>query len=154
MKPVICNPWVLRPPGNYDHKTKTRMHSSRMRTTRSSSRPGGLSPPGTPRDQTPRDQAPPGTRHSPRGQTHTCKHITLPQTSFPGSKKISILIWRLHVIHVIIKEPTNYCWLVRVSYFIYSGSAETFQRFGGGKNQKKNSTCWLVLVVCNGFQSF
>ena len=55
-----------------------------------------------PQDQAPPDQAPlgpgnpPGTRHSPLdqapppgpgtpcGQTHTCKHITLPQTSFAG----------------------------------------------------------------------
>ena len=89
----------------------TRMHSNRMRTARSSSRPGGGgSPPGTsPQDQTPpRDQAPAGSRHSPSwdqtppppgpgtllpgpdtppyGQTHTCKHITLPQTSFAGGK--------------------------------------------------------------------
>ena len=45
----------------------TRMHSSRMRTAHSSSRRGGGSFPGT----TP-----------PRGQTHTCKHITLPQTDW------------------------------------------------------------------------
>ena len=93
----------------------TRMHSSRMRTARSSSRPGGLhqAPPGTrhpSRDQAPPwDQIPFRTRHTlqrrppsrpgtppgadppgpgtpPRGQTHTCKHITLPQTSFAGSK--------------------------------------------------------------------
>ena len=74
-----------------------------MRTTRSSSCRGGLNqaPPQTrhpPWEQTPPlgagtllqgaapshrpgnspDQAPP------RGQTHTCKHITLPQTSFAG----------------------------------------------------------------------
>ena len=60
-----------------------------MRTARSSSRPGG-SPPGSPPDQAARDQAPPprpGTppwtiHPPPRGQT--CKHITLPQTSFAG----------------------------------------------------------------------
>ena len=79
-----------------------------MRTARSSSRwrgspPGiplepdslgaGTPPPraGTPLvpdppDQTPPDQAPPRTRPPPRGQTHTCKHITLPQTSFAGGK--------------------------------------------------------------------
>ena len=67
---------------------ETRMHSSRMRTARSSSRPGGL------------HQAPPGTRHIPRdqasrpcGQTHTCKHITLPQTSFASGKKEESLEW-------------------------------------------------------------
>ena len=32
----------------------------------------------------PWDQAPP----SPCGQTHTCKHITLPQTSFAGGKNL------------------------------------------------------------------
>ena len=51
------------------------MHSSRMRTARSSSRPGG-SPSGTPREQKP-----------PCKQTHACKHITLPQTSFAGGNK-------------------------------------------------------------------
>ena len=85
------------------------MHSRRMRTARRGSLPGG-SPPGTP----PRTGPPPGTRHPlgqappqdqtppwdqaplrdqmpplwdqapPCGQTHTCKHITLPQTSFAG----------------------------------------------------------------------
>ena len=72
-----------------------------MRTARSSSRRKG-SPPGTPlgsgtplgpdplgpdpQDQTPLDQAPHPhwTRHPPYGQAHTCKHITLPQTSFAG----------------------------------------------------------------------
>ena len=48
--------------------------------------------PGTP----PPDQAPPGTRHPPDqappcGQTDTCKHITLPQTSFAGGNN---KIWR------------------------------------------------------------
>ena len=59
-----------------------------MRTARSSSRPGGLHQPL--RDQAPppgpgthRDQAPPT-----RGQTHTRKHITLPQTSFAGGNNI------------------------------------------------------------------
>ena len=73
-----------------------------MRTARSSSRRGGLHqvpprpephPPeqatpraGTPRDQTPQNQTTgPGTPH---GQTHTCKHITLPQTLFAGGKYI------------------------------------------------------------------
>ena len=60
-----------------------------MRTARSSSRPGGVSirhpqdhapPPGT---GTPPDQAPP------RGQTHACKHITLPQTSFAGGNDMN-----------------------------------------------------------------
>ena len=74
----------------------TRMHSSRMHTAHSSSHPGWC-PPGTPcpQDETPlgpgtlpgpdpppQDKAPP-----PREQTHTCKHITLPQTSFAGSNK-------------------------------------------------------------------
>ena len=69
---------------------KTRMHSSRMRTARSSSRRGGVStrhppwdhaPPGpcTPPEQAPREQTSPSC-----GQTHACKHITLPQTSFAG----------------------------------------------------------------------
>ena len=78
----------------------TRMHSSRMRTARSSSRLGRLHqapptrtrPPGPgtpqtmqpPQDQAPPTPAPPGTKHPPCGQTHTCKHITLPQTSFAG----------------------------------------------------------------------
>ena len=47
--------------------------------------PLGPDPPGT-RD--PRDQAPPGTRHPPCGQTHTCKHIILPQTSFMGGNNV------------------------------------------------------------------
>ena len=86
------------------------MHSSRMRTARSSSRPGGLHqapppgpdpplsrhPPGPdPRGPDPRRAGtppgpgtPPGTRHPPSGQTDTCKHITLPQTSFAGGNKI------------------------------------------------------------------
>ena len=46
-----------------------------MRTARSSSRPGGGG----------LFQAPP-----PCGQTHTCKHITLPQTSFAGGKNTQI----------------------------------------------------------------
>ena len=48
----------------------------------------------------PRDQTPPRTRHPPRnqaprpcGQTHTCKHITLPQTSFASGKKEGSLEW-------------------------------------------------------------
>ena len=90
---------------------KTRMHSSRMRTVCSSSR-RGVSTRHTPRPKSrprgpgtppPPQQAPPGTRHSPqehppeqapprtrhpppRGQTHACKHIKLPQTSFAGGK--------------------------------------------------------------------
>ena len=62
-----------------------------MRTARSSSRPGG-STPGTPLWE----QALPGSRYAPRpgtplcGQTHACKHITLPQTSFAGSKNTCI----------------------------------------------------------------
>ena len=77
-----------------------------MRTARSSSRRGVSTrhplPERAPPDQTPPEQAPPrehappqraGTlriRPPPReqappcGQTHTCKHITLPQTSFAG----------------------------------------------------------------------
>ena len=65
---------------------------------------GGGSPPGTPPrdqvpppdqappwDQAPPDQTPTQSRHppgagTPCGQTHTCKHITLPQTSFAGGK--------------------------------------------------------------------
>ena len=97
---------------------ETRMHSSRMRTARSSSRRGGGLHQAPPRDQVPpntrhpRDQAPlrtrhhrgPGTplrtRHPPRdqtprpcGQTHTCKNITLPQTSFASGKKEGSLEW-------------------------------------------------------------
>ena len=82
--------------------TKTRMHSSRMPTARSSSHLGVYTrhPRGqaSPRTRPPREQAHPpgpyppgpgtplGTRHHstppPGGQKHTCKHITLPQTSF------------------------------------------------------------------------
>ena len=78
-----------------------------MRTARSSGRLrgacfGGVSPRHSP-GQTPREQAPPppqlgagtppgpGTpwnQAPPRGQTHTCKHITLPQTSFAGGNNI------------------------------------------------------------------
>ena len=73
------------------------MHSSRMRTSRSSSCLGGLrqapprsSPPGpgTPRNRHPPSGAgiPPWDQAPPYGQTHTCKHITLPQTSFVDGK--------------------------------------------------------------------
>ena len=70
--------------------------------------PHGTRPPWdqTPQDQTPQDQAPPRNRHplgastppgagnppgagTTRGQTHTCKHITLPQTSFAGGNNTS-----------------------------------------------------------------
>ena len=83
----------------------TRMHSSRMRTARSSSRPGGgLNQAPSPRDQTPLgpgnpppgsgtppDQAAPLDQAPPREQTQTCKHITLPQTSFAGGKNFEKL---------------------------------------------------------------
>ena len=95
--------------------TKTRMHSSRMRTARSSSRLGGLHQASSreqasPQNQTPREQAPPPTipprtRH-PRDQappqphpsppwidTHLCKHITLPQTSFAGGNNRLAPLW-------------------------------------------------------------
>ena len=44
------------------------------------------------REQTPSTtnlprSSPPGPGTPPCGQTHTCKHITLPQTSFAGGKK-------------------------------------------------------------------
>ena len=66
----------------------TRMHSSRMHTARSSSHQGGLhQAPWT--MHSPRSRHPPGPctpppwdHAPPRGQTHACKHITLPQTSF------------------------------------------------------------------------
>ena len=59
----------------------TRMHSSRMRTARSSSRREGVSTSPPPGPCTPLGQPP-------RGQTHACKHITLPQTSFAGGNNI------------------------------------------------------------------
>ena len=61
---------------------------------------GGISTRHPPRTRHPPDQAPlpPRTRHplgtrhpldqAPPGQTHTCKHITLPQTSFSGGKNV------------------------------------------------------------------
>ena len=80
-----------------------------MHTARSSSRPGvvGVStrhpreqaplspkqaPPraGTPRPReqaTPWQQAPPPDQAPLCGQTHACKHITLPQTSFAGGNE-------------------------------------------------------------------
>ena len=62
---------------------ETRMHSSRMNTACSSSCGGVSTHPGP----YPREQTPPGTMHFPCGQqTHACKHITLPQTSFAGGK--------------------------------------------------------------------
>ena len=82
-----------------------------MRTARSSTRrgrsppgtpkqaPPGTRPPeqapprtGTPQSQQPLEQAPlgAGTPPPPCGQTHTCKHITLPQTSFAGGKYINV----------------------------------------------------------------
>ena len=36
--------------------------------------------------------APPREQAPPCGQTHTCKHITLPQTSFVGGKKTSVCL--------------------------------------------------------------
>ena len=60
-----------------------------MRTARSSSRPGGVvstrHPPGPGTPLGPGTPPVPGT---PRGQTHTCKHITLPQTSFADGKNV------------------------------------------------------------------
>ena len=35
-----------------------------------------------------------------------------------NQNKISIPIWRFHVIHAIIKEPTNFWWLVRVTLVV------------------------------------
>ena len=73
----------------------------------------GGSPPGTPPGPgTPQDQAappdlallpPPGTRHPPDpgtprdqappcGHTHTCKNITLPQTSFAGGNNVDVQV--------------------------------------------------------------
>ena len=47
--------------------------------------PGPRHPPGPAIPPGPGTPPPSGTRHpSPRGQTDTCKHITLPQTSFAG----------------------------------------------------------------------
>ena len=92
--------------------------------------PGTRHPPGpdTPQDQTPWtrhplgpgtpwDQAPPRTRPpgpdllrpgTPCGQTHTCKHITLPQTSFAGSNNRSTglhcLLYTYH--HLTWNTPT------------------------------------------------
>ena len=46
--------------------------------------------PCTPTPQTrhpPWSSPPPGQPPPPSGRTHTCKHITLPQTSFPGGNK-------------------------------------------------------------------
>ena len=82
----------------------------------------GRSPPGTP---PPRSRAPPQSRHPPGadfppeqvprtrhthppdqappcGQTHVCKHITLPQTSFAGGK-----YWRIWVERVARWLPTS-----------------------------------------------
>ena len=43
--------------------------------------------PGIPQDRNPaRNRCTPRTRQPPCGQTHTCKHIALPQTSFEGGK--------------------------------------------------------------------
>ena len=70
----------------------TRMHSSRMRTARSSSRRRGVVSTRHPPDQTPPEQTPPRSRPPydqappPCRQKHTCKHITLPQTSFAAGK--------------------------------------------------------------------
>ena len=103
-----------------------------MRTARSSSRPGVSPPappilwPGTPLDQvhpepgTPWDQAPPPdqaaprtrhtlpgadtprARHPPWGQTHACKHITLPQTSFAGGNE-----WLIAMVLILVLEMRN-----------------------------------------------
>ena len=63
----------------------TRMHSSRMRTTAAVAVRERGSPPAPRTRPPPGPGTPPGTR-LPCGQTHTCKHITLPQTSFAGGK--------------------------------------------------------------------
>ena len=53
--------------------------------------PLGSDPP--PGPGTPRDQA------TPCGQTHTCKHITLPQTSFVAGNNVSELKFVGHNVH-------------------------------------------------------
>ena len=78
-----CQPIIL--PNILEKIRETRVHSSKMRTARSSSRLGGLhqTPPWT--RHPPRTRhTPPGARHPPHEQTHTGKHITLPQISFAG----------------------------------------------------------------------
>ena len=58
--------------------------------------------PGTPLDQIPLGPDPPTRHPSPRdqaphcGQTHTCKHITLPVTSFGGGKNADNYNFRHH----------------------------------------------------------
>ena len=88
------------------------MHSSRMHTARSSGRPWVVStrhpsqeqatqqeqapppeqasPPraGTPLGADPQSRHPRTSHPPPCGQTHACKHITLPKTSFAGGKYI------------------------------------------------------------------
>ena len=58
-----------------------------MRTARSSGRPGGGLHQ-APEEAPLRRRHPPGPGTPPRGQTHACKHITLPQTSFAGGNDI------------------------------------------------------------------
>ena len=43
-----------------------------------------------------------------------------------------------------------------ILFFLWMVPIRTFDSFVKFQNIKewKNSTCWLVLVVCNGFQSF
>ena len=77
-----------------------------MRTTHSSS-----SSTRHPPDQTPRTRHPPGPGTL-RGQTDTCKHITLPQTSFAGGNKLAhnpmgIGFWCLCVMNTSTQFHTN-----------------------------------------------
>ena len=47
---------------------------------------------GPPGSRPPRSRHPPEQAPLPCGQTHTCKHITLPQTSFAGGRNVTTLL--------------------------------------------------------------
>ena len=111
-----------------------------MRTARSSSQEQALPPgarpppgPGTPQDQAPprpgtplpRPGTPPGPGTPSCGQTHTCKHITLPQTMFAGGnnahqENLSLLFshtvnWPLPFYINVYNKNKGYfrhCWII------------------------------------------
>ena len=86
--PVGCvPPQTVAVGGLHQAPPQTRLPQSRHPPrTRS---PKGRHPP-------PPEQAPPRSRHPPRagtpcGQTHTCRHITLPQTLFADGNKVKVM---------------------------------------------------------------
>ena len=74
--PQDQTPWEQAPPGTR-HPPGPDLHPRTRHPPGTGTRPGTRHPP---RNQA----APPEPGTPPCGQTHACKHITLPQTSFAG----------------------------------------------------------------------